>query len=391
MFTFENDEQLAIRKSVRAFAESRIPSFQSEDRHGTLPRELFSAAAGIGLGGLAIDEQHGGIRAGALTTMIAMEELARVDLGPAIFVSVHSMVSGLIQRFGTAAQLERLLPKLASGEWLGAYGLTEPGAGSDAASLSTHAVETPNGYSLTGEKCYITSAGFADIYLIFARMTSLPSARPGDQICAFIVEKDRPGFSCARPEKKMGCELSPIASITLSGVELPKENLLGHPGQGYQIALSGLAGGRINIASCANGLSSKAIELALAHLVERKQFGQRLADFQGLQFMLADMQMQLEAARLLTWQAAQQVERDAADHMNRIYPSYAKCFATDAAMKITTDAVQLLGGAGYIREYTVERLMRDAKMLQIVEGTNQIQRSVIARELVRGIGVTRRL
>jgi alkylation response protein AidB-like acyl-CoA dehydrogenase len=270
---------------------------------------------------------------------------------------------------------------MASGEYLGAFALTEPTAGSDAASLKSKAVKTSGGYKLSGEKCYITSAGFADIYVLFARLEGAGGDKRGDGICAFVVESTNPGLKVSKPEKKMGCELSPIASLSYADMELSEENLLGSVTDGYSIALSGLSGGRINIAACANGLSHAALDIAIRHLKERKQFGQALIDFQGLQFMLADMKMKLEASLLLTWQAARTLEANSKDPSNRLYPSLAKCFATDSAMQIATDAVQLLGGAGYIKEYTVERLMRDAKMLQIVEGTNQVQRSVIAREM----------
>ena len=211
-----------------------------------------------------------------------------------------------------------------------------------------------------------------------------PESVGKEGISAFIVEKEAPHLHIASPDKKMGCELSPIASITFDGVTVQSENLIGAPGEGYKVALSGLAGGRVNIAACANGLSRAAIDAATTHLKNRSQFGTPLSEFQGLQFMLADMKILLEASELLTWQAAQSLEGTITTSESKIYPSLAKCHATDAAMKITTDAVQLLGGAGYLKDYGVEKLMRDAKMLQIVEGTNQIQRAVIAREMLKG-------
>jgi alkylation response protein AidB-like acyl-CoA dehydrogenase len=387
MFYFETEEQADIRASVRKLAEEQIPQYQSERFYGTLPRPLFALCGQLGICGLSIEERYGGAPADPITSSIVSEELAAVDLGPAIFVSVHNMVCGLIQRFGTEAQKARLLPKLATGEWLGAFGLSEPSAGSDASALKTSVEVGTHELRLHGEKCYITSASAADVYVVFARNPKLgPKA-----ISAIIVDppssggkpQDRPGFTISSAEKKMGCELSPIASLHFDNLTLPLENLLGDPAAGYSIALSGLAGGRISIASCANGISRTAISLALKHLAEREQFGSKLIEFQGLQFMLADMQMQFEAATLLTRNAAQLLAHDPKHPDNRLLPSYAKCFATDAAMKITTDAVQLLGGAGYIKDYGVEKLMRDAKMLQIVEGTNQIQRMVIARELAK--------
>lgn len=315
MFYFETEEQSDIRSSVRKLAESQIPKFQSERFYGTLPRELFTQCGQLGICGLSIEERFGGAPADAVTSSIVSEELAAVDLGPAIFVSVHNMVCSLIQRFGSEAQKTRLLPRLASGEWLGAFGLSEPSAGSDASALKTLVEVGPQDIKVTGEKCYITSAGAADVYVVFARNPKLgPKA-----ISAIIIDSARSRSKATRasgvyhlpPQKKMGCELSPIASLHFDNLTLPLENLLGDPASGYSIALSGLSGGRISIASCANGISRTAIALALAHLMEREQFGLKLIEFQGLQFMLADMQMQFEAAQLLTRQAALLLAQDA--------------------------------------------------------------------------------
>lgn len=380
MFDFETNEQKAIRESVRKHAEKELPKYQNDSYYNTVPLELFRSFAELGLTGLAIPEEYDGIAANAQTAMIVMEELARVDLGPAIFVSVHAMASGILAKHGNESQKKKYLPKLASGEILGAFALTEPSAGSDAARLKTTAKLNGGAYILNGGKCYITSAGWAGLYIVFARTSEDPGA---GGISGFIVEADTPGLTIDKPEKKMGCELSPIASLNFNNAKVPAENLLGKLNEGYKISLSGLAGGRINIAACANGLSESALEKAIAHLKEREQFGAPLISFQGLQFMLADMKIKLEGAKLATWQAAKVLDDSPESTENRLYPSIAKCMATDAAMAITTDAVQLLGGAGYIKEYSVERLMREAKMLQIVEGANQIQRNIIAKELTK--------
>lgn len=378
MFDFDTPELREIRLSVRRLAESECPKYRTEEHYNTVPRPLLRSLAELGLAGLSVPEELGGIGAGPLTSMVVMEELAAVDLGPAIFISVHAMTCGLINAYGTAEQKARYLPKMATGEILGAFALTEPSAGSDAAALKTVARRVGGDFKLSGEKCYITSGGFAQVYVTFARTGDAPG---GAGISAFIVEADTPGLSISKPERKMGCELSPIASLTFDDAAVSGEHLLGSIDRGYNVALSGLAGGRINIAACANGLSRTALGLAVAHLKEREQFGQKMINFQGLQFMLADMRMKLEAAELLTYQAARTLELTPKARENRVYPPMAKCFATDGAMSITTDAVQLLGGAGYIKEYEVERLMRDAKMLQIVEGANQLQRVLIAREM----------
>ena len=380
MFNYLSAEQHEIRDNVRRLALDKIPPFQGEHQTGKLPRELFNAFAELGLTGLCIGERYGGLGEGLVTSTIILQEIARVDLGPAIFLSVHNMVAGLIERFGNEEQKNRYLPLLARGEMLAAFALTEAQAGSDAAALKTTATKEGDSYIINGSKIYITSGGFADLYLVFAKTDPAAGSRG---ISAFLLEKDTTGLSFSPPEKKMGCDLSPICSLFFDQITIGKQQLVGEENHGYGVALGGLAGGRINIAACANGLATEALERATHFLAERTQFGKKLAEFQGLQFMLADMQMQLEAAELLTWQAASEKDLSPESSKNLSYPSLAKCFATDAAMKITTDAVQLYGGAGYIREHTVERLMRDAKMLQIVEGTNQIQRMVIAREMLR--------
>lgn len=375
MFSFEDENQLEIRASVRKLAKKDIPRFQSEEFYSTVPKELFEIFAAFGLTGITVDEKYGGSGAGPTTAMIVLEEIAAVDAGAAVFLAVHLMVAGLVQRFGNDEQRKNYLPDLVAGKKLAAFALTEPSAGSDAASLKMRAELDGDNYLLTGEKCYITSAGFADIYLVFARTAN--------GISAFLVDKESNGLEVGPPEKKMGAELSPIASLSFNQTEVPVTQLIGTVDDGFKIALGALAGGRINIAACANGISRTAIDLSVAHLNERKQFDKQLIEFQGLRFMLADMQIKLEAAQLLTWQAARSLEDDITARENRIQTSMAKCFSTDSAMEITTDAVQLLGGAGYVKEYRVEQLMRDAKMMQIVEGTNQIQRLVIAKELIQ--------
>ena len=366
-----------IRQTVRTFALKEIPPLQNSEHGNQFPESLWKKIGEAGLAGINVPEDFDGIGLTATAIMTVIEELAKIDLGPAIFLGVHSMVSGIVLRHGTDAQKKKYLPQLASGKMLGAFALTEPQAGSDAAELKSFAEKKDGGFILNGQKCYITSAGSAGLYVVFAKTRTDAPAR--QSISAFLLEAPVQGLTVSAPEKKMGCELSPIASLYFDNIKLPADALIGTLHEGYKVALSGLAGGRINIAASANGLSSSAIELAKRHLLERVQFGQPLASFQGLQFMLADMMMQYEAARLLTLQAADELTTT---KQSKMKASMAKCFATDSAMKITTDAVQLLGGAGYLKEYSVERLMREAKMLQIVEGTNQIQRMVIAKEIL---------
>lgn len=364
-----------IIETVTRLCETEIPKYQTEECYNTIPRPLFTSMCQAGLGGLSIPEEYGGIGASATTSAAVYETISRYDIGPAIFLSVHAMVSGIIARHGSEEQKKAYLPKLASGELLGAFALTEPNAGSDTAAIGTEAKILPDGFSLNGNKCYITSAGFADLYLTFAKTEDQNTSG----LSGFLVPKGTAGLSCGKPEKKMGAELSPIASLFFEDARLPKNALIGVLHGGRKVALSGLAGGRVNIAACANGLSRAALEDSVAYMKERQQFGKPLVEFQGLQFMLADMHMKLSASQLLTAKAAEDIDMAA---NTKLSSSTAKCFATDAAMSITTDAVQLFGGAGYIKDYTVERYMRDAKMLQIVEGANQIQRIIIAREII---------
>ncbi len=369
--TFESEEIKSIRESTRRFAEKEIPTFQNKTHFGTVPRELFKKFANLGLTKLKIPEAYGGTDSSNLCHSAVLEEIASVDLGATIFLSVHNMVSGLVSKYASEDQKKAYLPHFASGSKLAAFALTEPNAGSDASSLKTQAKKDGNNFILNGEKCYITSAGWADTYLLFAKIK--------EEIAAFIVDSNSPGLIISPPDSKMGAELSPIASLSLKNVEVPKEALVGKINDGYKIALSSLSSGRVSIASAAVGVGRSAIKLAAQHLNERKQFGKELINFQGLQFMLADMEMKYQASKALAYQAAFMLDNSTNKKEARKAASIAKCFATDSTMSITTDAVQLLGGAGYIKDYQVEKLMRDAKMLQIVEGTNQIQRVIIAR------------
>lgn len=374
-FTFSNDDLVLrqLRDSARKFAERSLSVETAENLD--FNRTHFMAMADLGLSGMSLEDHVGGTDLNSLSIAAGIFEIARMQLGPAIYLGVHLMVSRLIRNFSAAGQNVKLMEDLAAAKKLGAYGLTEPQAGSDAAALITRAERKGNNYILNGEKTYITSGNVADVFVIFART----GVAGGKGISAFVVNADTPGFTRGKPEKKMGCKGAPITTLHFENCEIPESARIGEEGQGYKIALSGLNSGRINIAASACGLSSRAIELAAAHLKERKQFGKPLAEFQGLQFMLADMTVKHRASVLLTRDAAQNLDRSSTE---RWPASIAKCFATDSAMATTTDAVQLLGGAGYIEEYEVERLMRDAKMLQIVEGTNQVQRMLIARELL---------
>lgn len=375
-FISHNDDLalLSLAQGVRRFAEKEIQVAPGIDP--SFSREQFTKMAALGLSGATVPEIYGGTKLSTLETSLILFEISRTQLGPAIYLSVHQMVSKILSNYWKSESAPIEIKKLATGEMLGAFCLTEAGAGSDASALKTKAEIKDSGYELTGEKIYITSAGLADLYLVFARTS--PDIKNG--ISAFVVHKDDKGISFGPHEKKMGGEGSPIAVVTFEKCLVPHERLVGQVGEGYKIALSALAGGRVSISACACGVASKATELALNFSKQRSQFGKNISEFQGIQFMLADMFTRTKAAILLTREAALAM---ANNDSTVLLASAAKCFATDAAMQTTTDAVQVFGGAGYLKDYEVERLMRDAKMLQIVEGTNQIQRMVIARELLR--------
>ncbi len=371
VFEYDSAELQALSRTLRKFSSERF----IEKNSASFSRDDFSAMAELGLTALGVGEDESDSVFGSLAVANTIFELARGELSPAVYLSVHLMVLKLISNWDSSSAHAATCEALRSGKSLGAFCLTEANAGSDAAALATKAEKKGTDYILNGEKIYITSGGVADVYLVFAR-TGGDGAKG---ISAFVIPSDTPGLSFGKPELKMGCHGAPITSVVFSNCKVPHEMRLGEEGAGFKIALSGLAGGRVNIGAAACGLAARAIELAREHLSARKQFGQALAEFQGLQFMLADMVIGLQTSVLATRHAATLLDLASTQ---RAPSSIAKCYASDTAMKITTDAVQLLGGAGYLEEYVVERLMRDAKMLQIVEGTNQIQRSIIARELL---------
>ena len=369
----DNEELRLLSGQLRKFSQNTFAVSGSSSL--SFKREHFSEMAKLGLTGLGLSEDKGGVGLSPMHTALTIFEIAKTQLGPSIYLSVHLMVLKLIERFGEDAHFKALLSEMASGKKLGAFCLTEAKAGSDASAVETKFTVDGDSFVISGEKIYITSGGHADVYLVFAKDAS----KKESAISAFVVEKSAKGLSFGNHEKKMGCEGSPISNVLFEFVKVPKSALVGKIDEGYKIALSGLNGGRVNIAAAACGVASDAIFRAREHLLSRKQFGKTLSEFQGLQFMLADMVIAYQGAVELTKLAAEKLSTSPGENS---YASIAKCFATDAAMKITTDAVQLLGGAGYIEEYQVERLMRDAKMLQIVEGTNQIQRVILAKAVL---------
>ncbi|MFE1028184.1 acyl-CoA dehydrogenase [Streptomyces sp. NPDC058818] len=369
------DEARDLISLVRDIAQREIaPSAAEEEDAGRFPREVFTLLSDSGLLGLPYDAEYGGGEQPYEVYLQVLEELAAARLTVGLGVSVHTLASYALAAYGTKEQQIEHLPAMLGGGLLGAYCLSEPASGSDAASLRTKAVRDGDDWVLTGTKAWITHGGIADFYTVMAR-----TGEEGPRgITAFLVPGDAEGLSAAVPEKKMGLKGSPTAQVHLDGVRVPDARRLGDEGQGFAIALSALDSGRLGIAACAIGVAQAALDEAVSYAADRRQFGKPISDFQGLRFMLADMATQIEAGRALYLTAARL--RDAGLPFAK-QAAMAKLHCTDTAMRATTDAVQILGGYGYTADFPAERYMREAKVLQIVEGTNQIQRMVIARHL----------
>jgi alkylation response protein AidB-like acyl-CoA dehydrogenase len=373
-----SEEQEMMRRMVRDFAEKEIAPFVPVmEETEQFPRHIVNKMGETGLMGIPIPEEWGGAGADFTSYILAINEISKVSATLGVILSVHTSVgTNPILYFGSEEQKRRYVPKLAAGEYLGAFALTEPQAGSDAGSIRTSAVRNGDEYILNGSKVFITNAGEADTYITFA--VTDPS-RGVKGISAFIVEKGTPGFTVGKREKKMGLHGSNTSELIFDNARVPAENLLGEEGQGYMIAMANLEVGRIGIAAQALGIAEAALRYATEYARERKQFGQPIGRQQAVAFKLADMATLVEAARLLVYRAAYLRSQG---FPCRMEASMAKRFASDAAMKITTEAVQIFGGYGYTREYPVERLFRDAKITQIYEGTNEIQQIVIAKQLL---------
>ncbi|MET9158132.1 acyl-CoA dehydrogenase family protein [Streptomyces parvulus] len=369
------DEARDLISLVRDIAQREIaPSAAEEEDAGRFPREVFALLSESGLLGLPYDAQSGGGEQPYEVYLQVLEEFAAARLTVGLGVSVHTLACYALAAYGTKEQQADHLPAMLGGGLLGAYCLSEPASGSDAASLRTKAVREGDDWVIDGTKAWITHGGVADFYTVMAR-----TGEDGPRgITAFLVPADAEGLSAAVPEKKMGLKGSPTAQIHFDGVRVPDDRRLGDEGQGFAIALSALDSGRLGIAACAIGVAQAALDEAVAYAAQRRQFGKPISDFQGLRFLLADMATRIEAGRALYLAAARL--RDAGRPFAK-QAAMAKLFCTDAAMAVTTDAVQVLGGYGYTADFPAERLMREAKVLQIVEGTNQIQRMVIARHL----------
>lgn len=373
------DDQDLLRRTIREFAENEIMPIAAEhDESGEFPTKTIKGMAELGLFGLTLPEEYGGVGAGSVESALVMEELARADATHALVLSVSlSLVSEPILKFGTEDQKQRYLPRLASGEWIASYCLSEPGSGSDAAGMQTRAVQDGDSWVLNGTKAWISNAGESGLYLVYA--ISDPQKPKGRNVTAFLIEADNPGLRLGLPEKKLGIRSSTTRLVFLEDCRVPAENVLGEPDQGFRIAMATLDAGRIGIGAQALGIAQRSLDEALKYAKERKAFEKRIGDFQAIQWMLADMATRIDAARLLILRAARL--REGGFNITR-EASMAKLYASEAAQFCSDRAVQIHGGYGYSREYPVEKLFRDARITTIYEGTSEIQRLVISRQLL---------
>jgi butyryl-CoA dehydrogenase len=376
---FLTEEQLMIRDLTRQIAEERIVPVRSElDEKEEFPWEIMNILAQSDLFGLFIPEEYGGLGKGCLELTIAIEELSRACLGVSTTYAANALATYPLLLFGTEEQKKKYLPDIASGKRLAAFALTEASAGSDASGIQTVANRDGEEYVLNGTKQWITNAGEAEIYTVIAMTDKTKGPRGAS---AFIVEKETEGFSFGKKESKMGIRASTTRELIFENCRIPKDNLIGREGMGFIIAMKTLDNSRVGVGAQGVGVAQGAFEAAINFAKERKQFGQPITSFQAIQHLLADMATQIEAARALVYSVAKYIDSGAKDISKE--SAMAKLFATDVAMKVTVDAVQVMGGSGYMREYPVEKMMRDAKILQIYEGTNQIQRNVIAQALIK--------
>jgi len=375
-----SEDHEALREAVRAVVEAKVAPHAAEvDEKSAFPQEAYDALRAADFHAPHIPEQYGGVGADALATCIVIEEVARGDASASLIPAVNKLGTMPLLLAASDEIKSRYLPPVASGESMFSYGLSEREAGSDTASMRCKATPDGDDFVLNGQKSWITGAGVSDYYTVMA--VTDPDAPRGHGVTAFVVERTDEGFTFGEPERKLGIKGSPTRELHFEHCRIPGDRMVGARGDGLKIALRTLDHTRVTIGAQAVGIAQGALDAALAYVKERKQFGKAIAEFQGVQFMLADMAMKLEAARQMVYVAAAKSERGDADLP--FFGAAAKCYASDVAMDVTTDAVQLLGGAGYVKDFPVERMMRDAKITQIYEGTNQVQRLVMARQLLK--------
>jgi acyl-CoA dehydrogenase len=372
------DDQLAIQEVAQKFTADRITPFAAKwDEEHHFPRDVVQAAGELGFGSIYVSEESGGIALGRLEAALIMEAMAYGCPATSAYISIHNMASWMIDRFGSAEVKARFLPKLVSMEHIASYALTEPGSGSDAAALKTGARLDGDHYVLNGTKQFISGSGFNDIYVVMVRTSDDRSKG----ITCLVVEKGTPGLSHGAPEKKLGWNASPTAQLVFEDCRVPAANRVGGEGEGFRFAMAGLDGGRLNIGACSLGGAQRCLDEAVKYTKERQQFGTPIADFQNTQFMLADMATDLEAARALLYLAAAKVSDNAPDKTR--FSAMAKRLATDSGSKIVNDALQLFGGYGYLKDYPIERFWRDLRVHSILEGTNQVMRMIVGRDMLR--------
>ena len=372
------DDQRAIQEMAQRFTADAITPFAAKwDEDHVFPRDTIKAAAELGFASIYVSEASGGIGLGRLESALIMEAMAYGCPAVSAFISIHNMASWMIDSFGSETVKAKYLPSLVTMDRIASYCLTEPGSGSDAAALKTRAVLDGDHYVVTGSKAFISGAGANEVYVTMVRT----GGEGPKGISCLVIEKDMPGVSFGANEKKMGWRAQPTAQVNFDGVRVPVENLVGGEGDGFKIAMAGLDGGRLNIGACSLGGAQRAIDEAIAYTRQRSQFGKAIADFQNTQFRLADMETELQAARILLYAAAAKVTAKSPDKTK--FSAMAKRFATDTGMSVVDRALQMFGGYGYLQDYPIEKLYRDLRVHQILEGTNEIMRVVIARELMR--------
>lgn len=372
------DDQREIQELARRFTADRITPFAGEwDEKHHFPRDVVQAAAELGFGAIYVSEESGGIGLGRLEAALIMEAMAYGCPSTSAFISIHNMAAWMLDRFGSAEIKDRYLPRLVGAEWLASYCLTEPSSGSDAAALKTRAVRDGDHYVVTGTKQFISGGGENELYLVMCR-----TGEEGPKgISCLAIERDMPGVSFGANEKKLGWHSQPTRAVILEEVRVPVANLVGAEGEGFRIAMMGLDGGRLNIGACSLGGAQRCLDEAIAYTKDRKQFGQAVADFQNTQFTLADMATELEAARALLYMAAAKVTANAPDKTR--FAAMAKRLATDTGSAVVDRALQLHGGYGYLQDYPIERFWRDLRVHSILEGTNQVMRMIVGRDLLR--------
>lgn len=378
MSTRFSEEQIMIQDMATKFAADQLAPHSAEwDEKKHFPIDIIKSSAELGFAGIYIDEEVGGSALSRLDAVLIFEQLSYGDVSTAAFISIHNMASWMVDRFGSDEQRQDWLPRLTSMELVASYCLTEPGSGSDAAAMKTTAVKDGDHYVLNGSKQFISGAGVSDVYVAMAR-TSDDGARG---VSTFIIEKDTPGLSFGANEKKMGWNSQPTRQVIFDNVRVPEANRIGSEGHGFRFAMAGLDGGRLNIAACSLGGAQKALDKALAYAQERKQFGKSISDFQAIQFKLADMETDLQAARVMLYEAASRLDEKAPDATR--WCAMAKRFVTDTGFRVANEALQIHGGYGYLQDYGVEQIVRDLRVHQILEGTNEIMRVIVSRDMLR--------